>query len=227
MKLAIREWAEADRPREKLVEQGRRALTNAELLAILIGSGSSQESAVALCRRLLSGVENNLATLSKLEVADLCRYHGIGQAKAITIIAAMEIGRRRKDATEAPSSVLNSSKRVFNFFRDRLQDLPHEEFWVLYLNTGCKLIDTQLIGRGGNDFTPVDIRIILRHALQANAHSMILIHNHPSGTLAPSQADKQLTKRIVDAGKLMDIHVNDHVIFTDQHYFSFRDEGLL
>ncbi|MCL7986543.1 DNA repair protein RadC [Sphingobacterium sp. lm-10] len=227
MKLAIREWAEADRPREKLVEQGRRALTNAELLAILIGSGSSQESAVELCRRLLFGVENNLATLSKLEVADLCRYHGIGLAKAITIIAAMEIGRRRKDAKELPSSVLNSSKRVFNFFRDRLLDLPHEEFWVLFLNTGCKLIDTQLIGRGGNDFTPVDIRIILRHALQANAHSMILIHNHPSGTLAPSLADKQLTRRIVDAGKLMDIRVNDHVIFTDQHYFSFRDEGLL
>ena len=227
MKLAIHEWAEADRPREKLIEQGRRALTNAELLAILIGSGSAHESAVELCRRVLSEVENNLATLSKLEVADLCRYHGIGQAKAISINAAMEIGRRRKETIEAPSPVLNSSKRVYTFFRDRLQDLPHEEFWVLYLNTGCKVIDKQLIGRGGNDFTPVDIRVILRHALQANAHSMILIHNHPSGTLSPSTSDKQLTKRIVNAAVLMDIRVNDHVIFTDQHYFSFRDEGLL
>ncbi|PVH26820.1 RadC family protein [Sphingobacterium corticibacter] len=227
MKLAIHEWAEADRPREKLIEQGRRALTNAELLAILIGSGSAQESAVELCRRVLSGVENNLAMLSKLEVADLCRYHGIGQAKAISIIAAMEIGRRRKDTIETPSAVLNSSKRVYTFFRDRLQDLPHEEFWVLYLNTGCKVIDKQLIGRGGNDFTPVDIRVILRHALQANAHSMILIHNHPSGTLSPSTSDKQLTTRIIDAAILMDIRVNDHVIFTDQDYFSFRDEGLL
>ncbi|MFD2742308.1 MULTISPECIES: RadC family protein [Sphingobacterium] len=227
MKLAIHEWAESDRPREKLIEQGRRALSNAELLAILIGSGSPQESAVELCRRVLSGVENNLSLLSKLDVADLCRYHGIGQAKAITIIAALEIGRRRKDTLEMPSSVLNSSKRVFNFFRERLQDLPHEEFWVLYLNTGCKLIDKQLISRGGNDFAPVDIRIILKYALQANAHSMILIHNHPSGTLSPSLADKQLTKRIADAAVLMDIRVNDHIIFTDQAYYSFRDEGLL
>ncbi|MFD2598640.1 DNA repair protein RadC [Sphingobacterium corticis] len=226
-KMVIREWDEADRPREKLLEQGRRAVSNAELLAILIGSGSRKETAVELCRRLLADVDNSLSALSKLEVSELCRYNGIGEAKAITIIAAMELGRRRKEATEEMPSVLNSSKRVYTFFRDKLIDLPHEEFWVLYLNTGCKLINKQQIGRGGNDFTPVDVRIILKHALQANAHSMILIHNHPSGTLSPSQADKQLTDRVVEAAKLMDIRVNDHVIFTDQSYFSFRDEGIL
>jgi DNA repair protein RadC len=226
-KLVIREWAESDRPREKLMEQGRRSLTDAELLAILIGSGSTKETAVELCRRILKDVNNNLNALSKEEVSDLCTYRGIGEAKAITIIAALELGRRRRDEQVIEVPVLNSSKRVYEYFRANLQDLPHEEFWVLYLNTGCKVLDTQLIGRGGNDFTPVDVRIILRHALQSKANSMILIHNHPSGTLQPSQADKILTNKINDAAKIMDIKVNDHIIFTDTAYYSFRDEGLL
>lgn len=226
-KLAIRDWAEADRPREKLMEQGRRALTDAELLAILIGSGSVSESAVELCRRILIDVNNNLGRLAKKEVADLCSYKGIGPAKAITIIAAMELGRRRKEEAPIQQEVLNSSKRVFEYFKANLQDLSHEEFWVLYLNTGCKVIDEQLIGRGGNDSTPVDVRVILRYALQNKAHSIILIHNHPSGTLFPSNADKLLTVKINEAAKLMDIVVNDHVIFTDHGYYSFRDEGLL
>lgn len=226
-KLVIREWAESDRPREKLMEQGRRALTDAELLAILIGSGSTSETAVELCRRILKDSNNNLHTLSKKEVNDLCTYRGIGEAKAITIIAALELGRRRREEHLVDVPVLNSSKRVFEYFSANLQDLPHEEFWVLYLNTGCKVLDTQLIGRGGNDFTPVDVRIILRYALQSKANSMILIHNHPSGTLQPSQADKLLTNKVNDAAKLMDIKVNDHIIFTDTAYYSFRDEGLL
>ncbi|MCA5006818.1 RadC family protein [Sphingobacterium bovistauri] len=226
-KLVIREWAESDRPREKLIEQGRRALTDAELLAILIGSGSTTETAVELCRRILKDVNNNLSLLSKMEVTDLCNYRGIGEAKAITIIAALELGRRRRDEQPINTPILNSSKRVYEYFKSNLQDIPHEEFWVLYLNTGCKILDSQLIGRGGNDFTPVDIRIILRYALQSKANSMILIHNHPSGTLQPSQADKILTNRITDAAKLMDIKVNDHIIFTDNSYYSFRDEGLL
>ena len=226
-KLVIREWAEADRPREKLLEQGRRALTDAELLAILIGSGSTDETAVELCRRILSDVRNNLNILSKKEVVDLCTYKGIGEAKAITIIAALELGRRRKEEHIMDVPVLNSSKRVYEYFRSQVQDLPHEEFWVLYLSTACKVLDKQLIGRGGNDFTPVDVRIILRHALQSKANSMILIHNHPSGTLSPSQADKVLTNKINEAAKLMDIKVNDHIIFTDNGYYSFRDEGLL
>ncbi|NGM71842.1 RadC family protein [Sphingobacterium sp. SGL-16] len=226
-KLVIHEWAESDRPREKLMEQGRRSLTDAELLAILIGSGSTKETAVELCRRILKDVNNNLNALSKKEVSDLCAYRGIGEAKAITIIAALELGRRRRDEQVIEVPVLNISKRVYEYFRANLQDLPHEEFWVLSLNTGCKVLDTQLIGRGGNDFTPVDVRIILRHALQSKANSMILIHNHPSGTLQASQADKILTNKINDAAKIMDIKVNDHIIFTDTAYYSFRDEGLL
>lgn len=137
------------------------------------------------------------------------------------------MGRRRRDEQVVDVPVLNSSKRVYEYFRANLQDIPHEEFWVLYLNTGCKVLDTQLVGRGGNDFTPVDVRIILRHALQSKANSMILIHNHPSGTLRPSQADKLLTNKINDATKIMNIKVNDHIIFTDTAYYSFRDEGLL
>lgn len=226
-KLAIRDWAESDRPREKLMEKGRRALTDAELLAILIGSGSVNESAVELCKRILKDAQNSLGKLAKKDVADLCNYKGIGQAKAIAIIAALELGRRRKDEEPLQLAVLNSSKRVFEYFRGNLQDLSHEEFWVLYLNTACKVIDEQLIGRGGNDSTPVDVRVILRHAIQNKANSIILIHNHPSGSLFPSNADKMLTSKINEAAKFMDIVVNDHVIFTDHGYYSFRDEGLL
>lgn len=226
-KLAIRDWAEADRPREKLMEQGRRALTDAELLAILIGSGSVNETAVELCRRILNDTQNNLGNLAKKDVADLCTYKGIGEAKAIAIIAAMELGRRRKEEAPIQLPVLNSSKRVFEYFRASLQDLTHEEFWVLYLSPACKVIEEKLIGRGGNDSTPVDVRVILRFALQNQAHSIILMHNHPSGTLFPSNADKMLTAKINEAAKLMDIMVNDHVIFTDHGYYSFRDEGLL
>lgn len=225
-KLIIREWDEADRPREKLMEQGRRALTNAELLAILIGSGSKDETAVELCRRILSDARNSLGVLSKFDVEHLCQYKGIGEAKAISIVAALELGRRRRDEEEVKEPVLNSSKRVYEYFRDQLQDLPHEEFWVLYLNAGCKLVDRRLIGRGGADFTPVDIRMVLQHALMAKAHSMILVHNHPSGTLRASRADRDITDKLVKAAQLMDIRVNDHIIFTDTAYLSFRDEGL-
>jgi len=164
---------------------------------------------------------------AKKEVADLCLYKGIGEAKAISIMAALELGRRRRHAENVKLTILNSSKRVYDYFKGRLQDLPHEEFWVLYLNTGCKVVEEQLIGRGGNDFTPVDVRIILRYALQTNAHAMILIHNHPSGTLSPSKPDKVLTQKINDAAKIMDIRVNDHIIFTDEGYYSFCDEGEL
>lgn len=226
-KLIIREWSEADRPREKLLDQGRRALTNAELMAILIGSGSRKETAVELCRRILADAKNNLNNISKLEVQELCHYRGIGEAKAISIIAALELGRRRKEAEPEMASIVNSSRKVYDYFSAYMQDLRHEEFWVLYLNTACKVLDKKLIGKGGNDSTPVDIRLILRYALQLQANSMILAHNHPSGTRRASNADKQVTKRIVMAAELMDIRVNDHIIFTDTSYFSFRDEDLL
>lgn len=226
-RLVIRDWAEADRPREKLIALGRRALTDAELLAILIGSGSTEETAVELCRRILSDCKHNLYALSKLNVQDLSKYKGIGKAKAISIVAAMELGRRRRAMSNVKEPILNSSKQVYDYFRERIQDIPHEEFWVLYLNTGCKVLDEQLIGRGGNDFTPVDVQMILRLGVLATAHSMILIHNHPSGSLQASKADLQVTKKIAEAAVYMDIRVNDHLIFTDNSYLSFRDEGIL
>ena len=226
-KLVIREWAELDRPREKLLEHGRRSVSDAELLAILIGSGSRRETAVALCQRLLSSVNNDLYQLSKLDVKDLCQFNGVGEAKAITIIAALELGRRRQEFNIQEKPIINSSKKAYDFIKHALEDLSHEEFWVIFLNTSCKVLEKKLIGRGGNDFTPVDVRIILRNALLNKANSLILIHNHPSGTLKPSEPDKVLTKKISSAAKIMDIHVHDHLIITDNGYFSFRDEGLL
>jgi DNA repair protein RadC len=202
-------------------------VSDAELLAILIGSGSKDETAVELCKRLLNSVNNNLFNLSKLEVNDLCLFKGIGEAKAVTIIAALEIGRRRQNTEVEEKPVLNNSKKAYAYLKQMLEDLNHEEFWVIFLNTSCKVIDKQMIGRGGNDFTPVDVRIILRFALLNKANSIILAHNHPSGTLKASEPDKILTRKILEAAKLMDIHVHDHLIITDDNYLSFRDEGLL
>ena len=226
-RVTIKAWAEADRPREKLLEQGRRALTDAELLAILIGSGSRGESAVELCKRILRDRRNDLHDLSRLSVSELCRYKGIGEAKAITIIAALELGRRRKEQREEKRPVLNSSKRVYEYMEHIYQDLPHEEFWVLYLAGGCKLITKQLIGKGGNDFTPVDIKQVLRMALECRSSSIVLTHNHPSGTIKASAMDVQLTNKLMEAAKLFDVAINDHVIFTNTGYYSFRDSGLL
>jgi len=226
-KLVIREWAESDRPREKLLEHGRRSVSDAELLAILIGSGSKNETAVELCKRLLNSVNNNLFNLSKLEVNDLCQFKGIGEAKAVSILAALEIGRKRQNTEVEEKPILNNSKKAYAYLKQMLEDLNHEEFWVIFLNTSCKVIDKQMIGRGGNDFTPVDVRIILRFALLNKANSIILAHNHPSGTLKASEPDKILTRKILEAAKLMDIHVHDHLIITDDNYLSFRDEGLL
>ncbi|HLQ99325.1 MAG TPA: DNA repair protein RadC [Sphingobacterium sp.] len=226
-KLAIRNWAEADRPREKLIQQGRRVLSDAELIAILLGSGSAKESAVDLAQRLLADVSNDLHRLSNLEIEDLSEYNGIGPAKAVKIIAALELGRRRKEKQVEEKPMLNSSLKVFKHIQHKLMDLPHEEFWALYLNTSCRLIGMKVISRGGNDFTPVDIRIIIREALVKRAHSIILAHNHPSGSLQPSEADKFLTEKIRGGAELLNIRVNDHLIITDTEYFSFRDEGLM
>jgi len=225
--VAIKSWAESDRPREKLLEQGRRALTDAELLAILIGSGSRNESAVDLCRRILYDMDNDLHRLSRLSVQELCRYKGIGEAKAISIVAALELGRRRKEHKDEARPVLNSSRRVYEFMERLYNDLPHEEFWVLYLAGGCKLLAKAMIGKGGNDFTPVDIKQVMRLAIEYRAQSIILTHNHPSGTLKPSTMDTQLTNKMIEAAKMIDVSVNDHVIFTNKGYYSFRDEGLL
>jgi len=225
--ISIKAWAEADRPREKLLGQGRRALTDAELLAILIGSGSRKESAVELCRRILNDVGQDLNTLSRLAVADFCRYRGIGEAKAISIVAALELGRRRKEQKVADRPLLNNSKRVFEYVNHLFEDLNHEEFWVLLLNRQCRLIEKQQIGKGGNDFTPVDVKQVLRLALACHASSVILVHNHPSGSTNPSTQDIQVTNKLNDAATLLDLAVNDHLIVADRQYFSLRDEGLL
>ncbi|GGC39211.1 DNA repair protein RadC [Parapedobacter defluvii] len=225
--VAIKAWAEADRPREKLLEQGRRALTDAELLAILIGSGSREESAVELCRRILHDRNNDLNQLSRLSVSELCRYKGIGEAKAVSIVAALELGRRRRERRKERREILNNSARVYDYMESVYNDLPYEEFWVLFLAGGCKLITRALIGKGGSDFTPVDIKQVMRLALEYQATSIILTHNHPSGTLKASTMDVQLTTKLTEAAKLFDISINDHVIFTNSGYYSFRDSGLL
>src|SRR5690606_1464576 len=226
-RVTIKAWAESDRPREKLMERGRRALTDAELLAILIGSGSREESAVELCRRILHDRGNDLNELSLLSVAELCRYKGIGEAKAISIVAALELGRRRKEQKAEERPVLNSSRRVYDHLEHIYRDLPHEEFWVRYLGEGCRFITQQLIGKGGNDFTPVEIKQLLRLALAHRATGIVLTHNHPAGTLKPSSMDVQLTKKLTEAAMLLDLSINDHLIFTDTGYYSFRDNGLL
>ncbi len=226
-KPSIKEWAVEDRPREKMLVNGVRALSEAELIAILIGSGNADESAVELSRRILASVTNNLHELGRKTISDLQKFKGIGEAKAITIMAALELGRRRKDSEPTERPKINSSADAANIFKPLLSDLPHEEFWVLLLNRNNLVIDKMIISRGGITGTVIDVRIIMKMALECLACSIILCHNHPSGNLIPSEADKEITRKIKDAGKLFDISVLDHVIVGNNSYFSFADEGLI
>ncbi|PJJ80174.1 RadC family protein [Mucilaginibacter auburnensis] len=226
-KISIKAWAEEDRPREKLSTQGRRALTDAELIAILIGSGSTTETAVELSKRILHHYSNDLNKLGKASIADLCKFKGIGEAKAISIIAALEIGRRRNETESKPPERIGSSRDIYNLMRRHLMDLGHEEFWIILLNQGGKVISTELISKGGLTGTVADPKIVFSIALQHQAVSIILSHNHPSGTLKPSQLDIDLTKKLATAGRLLDIRVLDHLIFTNGGYFSFADEGII
>lgn len=226
-KPSIKEWAVEDRPREKMLVNGVRALSEAELIAILIGSGNSDESAVELSRRILASVTNNLNELGRKTISDLQKFKGIGEAKAITIMAALELGRRRKESEPTERPKINSSADAANIFKPLLSDLPHEEFWVLLLNRNNLVIDKMIISRGGITGTVIDVRIIMKMALEYLACSIILCHNHPSGNLIPSEADKEITRKIKDAGKLFDISVLDHVIVGNNYYFSFADEGLI
>lgn len=226
-KPSIKEWAVEDRPREKVLVNGVRALSEAELIAILIGSGNSDESAVELSRRILASVNNNLNELGRKTISDLQKFKGIGEAKAITIMAALELGRRRKESEPTERPKINSSTDAANIFNPLLGDLPHEEFWVLLLNRNNLVIDKMIISRGGITGTVIDVRIIMKMALECLACSIILCHNHPSGNLIPSEADKEITRKIKDAGKLFDISVLDHVIVGNNSYFSFADEGLI
>lgn len=225
--FAIKYWAEDDKPREKLMLKGKSVLSDAELIAILIGSGSRNESAVELSKRILISTDNNLNTLGKLSLKQLTAFKGIGEAKAITIIAALELGRRRRAEESLGLQKITSSKAVFEIMQPVVGELPHEEFWVLYLNNSNKVIYKTQISKGGITGTVVDIRIIYKTALEHNTTSLVLCHNHPSGVLQASEADKQITRKLKEAGKQLDILVLDHVIVTERSYFSFADEGIL
>lgn len=225
--FSIKNWAEDDRPREKLLLKGKTALSDAELLAIIIGSGNSSESAVALSQRILGSIDNNLNKLGKLTVNELTKFKGIGQAKAISIITALELGRRRRLEEALIQPKITSSKDVFNVMQPIISELPHEEFWVLYLNNSNKIIGKEQLSKGGVTGTLVDARLIFKRAIEVLATAVILCHNHPSGKLQPSTADKLLTKKIKTAGEALDIKVLDHLIITEIDYFSFADNTIL
>ena len=225
--LKILSWAEEDRPREKLLQKGKSTLSDSELMAILIGSGTVSMSAVELSKQVLGFAKNNLNELAKLSVKDLQKFKGIGEAKAITIVAAMELGRRRKAAEIIKKPKILSSKDVHDYIIGDLQDLPHEEFWILLLNRSNTVISKHQISSGGVSGTVVDSKMIFKSALENLASSIILIHNHPSGNLKPSEADLRLTEKLKESGTLLDIPVLDHLIITDSAYYSFADEGTL
>ncbi|MFA9186557.1 DNA repair protein RadC [Flavobacterium sp. FBOR7N2.3] len=222
----ITNWSEDDKPREKLMFKGKSALSDAELIAILIGSGSRNESAVDLSKRILASVAHNLNSLGKLSMAQLMEFKGIGEAKAISIIAAMELGRRRRAEEAVELTKITSSKTVFEIMQPIIGELPHEEFWILYLNNSNKVISKVQMSIGGITGTIVDVRLVFKMALEKGATALILCHNHPSGTLVPSDADKQITKKLKVAGDSLDVKVLDHLIVTETKYFSFVDEGI-
>jgi DNA repair protein RadC len=225
--ITIKAWAEEDRPREKLLLKGRHVLSDAELIAILISSGNAEETAVELSKRILAGASNNLNDLGRLSVHDLMKYKGIGNAKAVSIVAALELGRRRKPEDKVKRHQIITSKDAFDIFQPLLGDIAHEEFWILFLNRANIVTGKHSISSGGMSGTVVDPKMIFRSALDAKAVSIILCHNHPSGNVKPSQQDIDLTKKIAAAGKLMEIAVLDHIIVGQNAFYSFADEGLM
>ena len=226
-RLTITQWAEEDRPREKMMLHGASALSNAELLAVLIGSGNTEESAVGLMQKVLGDYHNHLYELGKASVDELCRYKGIGTAKAITILAASELGKRRKEEEVEERQTVFSSKDVYECFYPLMCDLPTEECWVLLLNQASKVIDRVKISSGGLTATAVDVRCILREALLKRASFIALCHNHPSGSIRPSKEDDLLTRQVSQAGECMNIRLVDHVILTDGKFYSYVDEGRI
>jgi DNA repair protein RadC len=226
-RLTIKAWAEDDRPREKLLLKGRQALSDAELLAILIGSGNRTESAVDLCKRILSDYANNLDSLARCSVSDLRKYRGMGEAKAISIVAAMELGRRRSAAPAAEVLPITGSEEAWKVIAPVLSDLSHEEFWVLLLNRANVVMRKEIISKGGMNSTVVDPKIVFRAALDHGACGMILCHNHPSGSVKPSEQDIRLTRRLKEGAAILDISLLDHIIVGAKTYFSFADDGLL
>ena len=227
MSLKITDWAVEDRPREKLIRNGTNSLSDAELLAILINSGTKDKSAVDLGRELLGIVNNNLNSLGKLTISDFTKLHGIGAARAVTIAAALELGRRRKLAEVPDFPQIKCSKDVADIFQPLLSDLPHEEFWILFLNRSNKVINRMKLSQGGISGTVTDVRMVMKKAIEYLASGIIVCHNHPSGNLNPSESDSKITQKIKEAGNLMDIPLLDHLIISDKDYYSFADNGLL
>ena len=225
--FSIKNWSQADQPREKLLYKGKAALSDAELVAILIGSGNRNESAVDLCKRILASVDNNLSDLGKLSIKQLMEFKGIGEAKAISIAAALELGRRRRGEEALEKKKITSSKSVFELMQPLIGELQHEEFWIIYVNNSNKVIQKNQLSKGGITGTLVDVRLVLKNALEVGATGLILAHNHPSGTLKPSEADKQITNKLKVAAESLDIKVLDHLIITEKAYYSFADEGIL
>ena len=225
--LAITQWSESDRPREKMMQKGAEALTDAELLGILIGSGNTEESAVALMQRVLAAAGNDLNNLGKWELHDFARFKGMGPAKSITVMAALELGKRRKLQERRERDTVRSSQDIYELYYPLLCDLPTEEFWVLLLNQAARVIDKVRISRGGIDQTTADVRTILREALLQRATQIVLVHNHPSGNVKPSNDDRRLTQRVKQGAEVMNIRVLDHLVVTDGSYYSFNDEGEL
>ncbi len=225
--LPITSWAEEDKPREKLLTRGKQHLSDAELIAILLGSGSREETAVGLAQKILKMQENNLHELGKCSLNELMKFKGIGEAKAITIIAAMELGRRRQLSNIKERPQIRSSRDAFDLIAPMLMDLQHEEFWILMLNRSNRVVSRECISTGGVSGTVVDAKIVFRKALAVLASSIILCHNHPSGNLKPSQADISLTKKLKRAGENLDISVLDHLIVSERGFYSFADEGMM
>ncbi|WP_346883365.1 DNA repair protein RadC [uncultured Algibacter sp.] len=225
--FSIKNWSQDDQPREKLLYKGKASLSDAELVAILIGSGNREESAVALCKRILMSIDNNLSQLGKLSIKQLMEFKGIGEAKAITIIAALELGRRRRGEDALEKKKVRSSVSVFELMQPIIGELEHEEFWIIYLNNSNKVIYKSQLSKGGITGTLVDVRLVLKQALEVGATGLVLVHNHPSGTLNPSASDKQVTQKLKIAAQSLDIKVLDHVIVTEKAFFSFADQSLM
>lgn len=225
--FSIKNWADDDRPREKLVQKGRSILSDAELIAILIGSGNKKESAVELSKRILASVNHNLNELGKLSVNQLMQFNGIGEAKAVSIAAALEVGRRRRGEDAEKISKISGSKDAFELLYPLIGELQHEEFWIVYLNNSNKVIHKSQLSKGGITGTLVDVRLVLKQALELGAVGIILAHNHPSGTVKPSLADKEVTEKLKKASEALDIKILDHLILTQHDYLSFADQGIL
>jgi DNA repair protein RadC len=226
-RITIKSLAEDDRPREKLVMNGRQSLSDAELIAIILGSGNKRETSIQLAQRMLAENGNNINAIAKLSLGDLRKYSGVGEAKAVNIAAAFELGRRRNQGDAIERVAVSSSEAAYKVLQRRLSDLPHEEFWILILNRANQVVREECISKGGLASTVVDARIICKAAIENNASGIILSHNHPSGRVQPSIEDKNITLKLKEALRIFDISLHDHIIVGDQQYFSFNDEGLL